>query len=65
MQAAFLVHITGKLLSLMLGSVAVFCLYYAGQLPDYDTVWYCLIESLEFGGGATAIVYSQRKYLDQ
>jgi hypothetical protein len=65
MQGASLVRITSQLLSMMMGSMGVFCLYYAGQMPDYNFVWYLLTKTLEYGGSAAAIVYFQGKYLDQ
>lgn len=65
MQAAILIRCSSKLLFLIMGSMAVFCLYYVGQLRDYNTVWYLLIKTFGFDGGATAIVYFQRKYLDR
>lgn len=65
MQATLLIRISGQLLSLTMGSMAVFCLYYAGQTSDYNFVWYLLTKTLEYGGGAAAIVYFQGRYLDQ
>jgi hypothetical protein len=65
MQSALIVRITSKLLSLIMGSMAVFCLYYAGQMPDYNYVWYLLTKTLEYGGCAAVIVYCQGRYLDQ
>ena len=65
MQATILLRTGSQLLSVIMGSMAVFCLYYAGQLPDYNIVWYLLVKTLQFGGGATAIVFFQGKYLDQ
>jgi hypothetical protein len=65
MQATLLLRVSSQLLSVTMGSMAVFCLYYAGQLPDHNIVWYLLTKTLEFSGSATAIVYFQGKYLDQ
>jgi hypothetical protein len=59
------IRISSQLLSLKMGSMAVFCLYYAGQLSDYKTVWYLLAMTLKFGESATVILYFQGKYLDQ
>jgi hypothetical protein len=64
MQATLLLRVSSQLLSVTMGSMAVFCLYYAGQLPDHNTVWYLLTKALECGGSATTIVYFQEKYLD-
>jgi hypothetical protein len=66
MQAAFiLLRLTSQLLSSVMGGVAVFCLYYVLHLPDYHTVCLLLNYALEYGGGATAIVYFQGRYLDK
>jgi hypothetical protein len=65
MQTALLLRIGSQLLSLIMGSMAVFCLFYAGQLSDNNTVWYLFIMTIKFGGSAAAIVYFQGKYLDQ
>jgi len=64
MHAAFLLRISSQLLSSMMGGMAVFCLYYAGQVSDPDVVRYLFIEALKWGLPATAIVYCQRTYLD-
>jgi hypothetical protein len=63
MPAAILMRISSQLLSAVMGGMAVFCLYYATILPDCDTVWFLLAYALKFGGGATAIVYFQGRYL--
>jgi hypothetical protein len=47
----------------MMGGLAVFCLYYAGQLSDPKLVWWLFSDALKWGGLATAIVYFQGKYL--
>ena len=65
MQATILLRVSSQLLSMIMGGMAVFCLYYAGQLSDYNTVCYLLTMTLKFGGGAAAIVYFQGKYLDR
>jgi len=64
MHAAFLLRISSQLLSSMMGGMAVFCFYYAGQVSDPDVVRYLFIEALKWGLPATAIVYCQRTYLD-
>jgi hypothetical protein len=47
----------------MMGGTAVFCLYYAAQLPSPDIVQYLLLGALKWGGCAAAIAYFQNKYL--
>jgi hypothetical protein len=65
MQAATLLRISSQVLSALMGGVALFCLYYAAQLPDYNGVLYLFTEAVEWGGFATAIVYFRGKYLDR
>jgi hypothetical protein len=63
MQAAILLRICSQALSAMMGGTAVFCLYYAAQLPDPDIVRYLFLDALKWSGCAAAIVYFQNKYL--
>jgi hypothetical protein len=65
MQATILIRISSQLLSTILGGMGVFCLYYAGQLSDFNAICYCFCKTLEYGGCATAIVYFQGRYLDR
>jgi hypothetical protein len=65
MQAAFLIRVGSQAMSAIMGGIAVFCLYYAAQLPDYDVVRYLFIDGLKWGGAAALIVYFQGKYLDK
>ncbi len=65
MPAAILIRISSKLLSSIMGGLAVFCLYYAAQVSNHDLVWYLFTDSLKWGGCATAIVYFQARYLDR
>ena len=62
MQAVFLLRISSQVLSLIMGGMAVFYLYYAGQVPHY--VW-LLIDALKWGGLATVVVQCQTRYLDR
>jgi hypothetical protein len=48
----------------MMGGMAVFCLYYAAQIPDPNLVRYLLFDALKWGGLAAIILYCQEKYLD-
>jgi hypothetical protein len=63
-QAAFLLRLGSQVLSTLMGGAAVFCLYYAGQVPDYNVALVLIGDALVWGGLATAIVYCQNKYLD-
>jgi hypothetical protein len=65
MPAAILIRISSKLLSSLMGGLALFCLYYAAQLSNPDLVWGIFMDALKWGGCATAIVYFQGRYLDQ
>jgi hypothetical protein len=59
MYSNFLLRLTSQILSATLGSMAVFCLYYAALLGDPRL----FIEVIKFGGLAIAILYCQDKYL--
>jgi hypothetical protein len=59
MYASLLLRWSSQILSATLGSMAVFCLYYAVILGNPML----FIEVLKFGGPAIAIVYCQDKYL--
>jgi hypothetical protein len=65
MQAVILIRLSSKLLSSIMGGMAVFCLFYAAHLPDFNAAWHLFMDALKWGGCATAIVYFQGKYLDQ
>jgi hypothetical protein len=65
MHAAFILRVGSQVLSTILGGLAVFCLCYAGWLPDADLVRALLFKALLSGGAATVIVYCQRRYLDR
>jgi hypothetical protein len=63
MQSAFILRISSQILSAITGGTAVFCLYYAGQVPNPNAAWLLFAEALKWGGIATAIVYCQDRYL--
>jgi hypothetical protein len=65
MPATILIRIGSQALSAMMGGMAVFCLYYAGQLSDPDLVRYFFVDALKWGLPALAIVYCQGRYLDR
>jgi hypothetical protein len=65
MPAAILLRISSQLLSSLMGGFALFCLYYTARLSDPDVVWVLFAYALKWGGGATAIVYFQGRYLDR
>jgi hypothetical protein len=64
MLATILIRVGSQILSSIMGGCALFCLYYAAQIPDHDVVCYLVLSALKWGGCATAIVYAQGKYLD-
>ena len=49
----------------VMGSTAVFCLWYAAVVGDHDLSLSLLIDALKWGGAAMAIVYFQHRYLDR
>jgi hypothetical protein len=65
MQAAFLIRISSKLMSAMMGGMAIFCLYYASQVHNDPFALHLFLDALKWGGCATAIVYCQGRYLDR
>jgi len=65
MQATHFLRINSKVLSSLMGGFALFCLYYAGKVIDPQAVLRLLLDTLFYGGSATAIVYFQGKYLDR
>ena len=54
---------TSQALHSMMGGFAIFCLYYAAILSDYDMVKLLITYAFEWGGMAAAIIYFQGKYL--
>jgi hypothetical protein len=65
MFAALMIRVGSQTLSAVMGGMALFCLYYAAQIPEHNVVWYLFLSALKWGGAATAIVYFQGRYLDQ
>jgi hypothetical protein len=65
MLAALLIRVGTHTISLVCGSMAAFCLYYAGQIHDHSAVCYLFDNVLKYGGCAVAVVYFQGKYLDK
>jgi hypothetical protein len=59
MYSNLLLRWSSQILSASLGSMAVFCLYYAVVTGDAGL----FIHVVKFGGPAIAIVYCQDKYL--
>jgi hypothetical protein len=64
MQAAILFYLASRVCSALMGGVALFCLYYAGKVPDSNAVVSLLINALIWGGCAATIVYFQGRYLN-
>jgi hypothetical protein len=63
MDSAFLLRVGSQVLCAIMGGMAIFCLYYAGSLPDPQIVRLLFGAALKWGGLASAIVYCQGKYL--
>ncbi len=64
MLSDLLLRVSSQVMSAIMGGMAVFCLFYAGRVPDYNLVRDLLIHTLMYGGGATAIVHFKGRYLD-
>jgi hypothetical protein len=64
MLSDLLLRLGSQVMSGIMDGMAVFCLYYAGRVHDYNLVRDLLIHTLIYGGGATAIVYFKSRYLD-
>jgi hypothetical protein len=64
MFAVMMLRVGSEFLHAMMGGFALFCLYYAGKVPDPDLVRSLIIEALKWGGLASVIVYCKGKYFD-
>ena len=64
MQATILFYLASRVFSALMGGVSLFCLYYAGKVPDPNAVGSLLINALIWGGCAATIVYFQGRYLN-
>jgi hypothetical protein len=51
--------LASRVFAAIMGGVALFCLYYAGKVPDHNVVESLLIDALIWGGSAAAIAYFQ------
>jgi hypothetical protein len=47
-----------------MGGMCVFCLYYAANVADPDMVWHLLLNALQWGVLAAAVLYCKIKYLE-
>ena len=65
MLSAIVIRVGSMTLHSAMGGMAVFCLWYAAQLPDPDAVRHLFLEALKWGGLASIILYCQGKYLDR
>jgi len=48
-----------------MGGMCVFCLYYACKMPDRDVVRYLILNALQWGALAAAVLYCKIKYLEK
>jgi hypothetical protein len=64
-DAAGFVRLSSQAMSAIIGGMAIFNLYYAGQVSDHDFALSLFLGALQWGGLATAVVYFQGKYLDR
>jgi hypothetical protein len=46
-----------------MGGMFMLCLYYACKMSDPDVVRYLILDALQWGGLAAAVLYCKIKYL--
>ena len=63
-MGALLLRLSSQILSAVLGGMAIFSLYYAGQVSDPNAALVLIGDALKWGGLAAAIVYCKSRYLD-
>jgi hypothetical protein len=63
-MGALLLRLSSQILSAVMGGMAIFCLYYAGQVPDPTAALVLIGDALVWGALAAAIVYCKHRYLD-
>jgi low affinity Fe/Cu permease len=64
MYSTLIMRVSSQILSALLGGMAVFCLFYAGEVANAESAWQLLANTAICGGLATGIVFCQNKYLN-
>lgn len=64
MLSVMLLRVGSEVMHSVLGGMAVFCLYYAGQVANPNLVKVLMIDALKWGISAALIVYFKIKYLE-
>jgi hypothetical protein len=65
MLSAQLLRVGSEVLHSVMGGMALFCLFYAGRVPDPQMVRYLLYGALKFGVPALIILFCKIKYLER
>ena len=63
-SAAMILRVGSEALHSIMGGMCVFCLYYAANDPDPHVVWYLILDALQWGVLAAAVLYCKIKYLE-
>jgi hypothetical protein len=64
MFSAMILRVGSEVLHSIMGGMCVFCLYYAGKVTDPDVVRYLILDALQWGGLAAAVLYCKIQYLE-
>ena len=65
MFSAMILRAGSEVLHSIMGGMCVFCLYYACKMPDRDVVRYLILNALQWGALAAAVLYCKMKYLEK
>jgi len=64
MYPTFLFRLASQVVSAIMGGMGVFCIYYAGNVPDSQVALTLCVQALLWGGGATLVAYFQNRYFE-
>ena len=65
MLSALLIRVGTEVLHSVMGGLSLFCLYYSGQVPDFNTARNLYFEALKWGAFALIVLYGKLRYLDK
>ena len=63
MFSARILRVGSEVLHSVMGGMFMLCLYYACKMSDPDVVRYLILDALQWGGLAAAVLYCKIKYL--
>jgi hypothetical protein len=63
-MAAYLLRLSGQVLSAIVAGMSLFRLYYSGNVYNPNVVWVLTGDALIWSGLATVIVYCKQRCLD-